>query len=284
MKPYQLPFLLLLMFFNALYASGMEVIQLRNQTAEELIPIIRPLLGDEGVVTGSGYKLIVRAPAHRIEEIRKLLDEIDKPIQQLLISVRQDQQSDWQGNRKGISGNVGGDNGRIVFGQPTPNTRGTMTMRYRNDDDFLRAQTGERNESLNENISQQVRAMSGSPAWISVGVSRPVPGQQIRTSPDGVVRTYTTYYDDVATGFYVTPKVNGNRVTLEIYTQREQPAQRYRVESARLSTTVSGNIGEWISLGGSDETSRQSSSQWFDQRNSQQTDLRNISVKVTYAN
>ena len=65
------------MFFNALYASGMEVIQLRNQTAEELIPIIRPLLGDEGVVTGSGYKLIVRAPAHRIEEIRKLLDEID---------------------------------------------------------------------------------------------------------------------------------------------------------------------------------------------------------------
>ena len=59
MKPYQLPFLLLLVFCNALYAAGMEVIQLHNQTAEELIPIIRPLLGDEGAITGSGYKLIM---------------------------------------------------------------------------------------------------------------------------------------------------------------------------------------------------------------------------------
>ena len=157
-------------------------------------------------------------------------------------------------------------------------------MQYRHNDDVVRAQIGERDESLDDNISQQVRAMSGKPAYISVGVSRPLPRQQITTSPGGVIRTYSTDYDHVASGFYVTPRVNGNRVTLEISTQRQQPTRGYGVESSQLSTIVSGNIGEWISLGGSDESSSRSSSRWFDQRNSTQKDLRDISVRVTFAN
>jgi hypothetical protein len=284
MKLHRLLFLITLAFCNVLHAAGLEVIQLRNQTAEELIPVIRPLLGNEGVVTGSGYKLIIRAPAHRVQEIRELLAEIDRPIQQLLISVRQDQQSDRQRSHREIAGSVSGDDGRIVFGQPSRTSRGGMTMQYGDKDDVVRTQIGERDQSLNENISQQVRTTSGSPAYISMGVSRPVPGQQIITTPNGVIHTYSTYYDDVSTGFYVTPRVNGNRVTLEIYTQRQQPTRGYGVESSQLSTMVSGNIGEWISLGGGDQTSRQSSSGWFDQRNSQRNDLRNISVKVTLAN
>jgi type II secretory pathway component GspD/PulD (secretin) len=281
MKLYRLLFLLMLIAGNILHAAGLEVIQLRNQTAEELIPVIRPLLGNEGVVTGSGYKLIIRAPAQRVEEVRNLIAEIDRPIQQLVISVRQERQSEHASERSGISGNIGGNDGRIVFGQPG---RGDMTMQYRHDDDVVRAQIGEREASLNDNISQQVRAMSGKPAYISVGVSRPLPGQQITATPGGIVRTYSTNYDHVTSGFYVTPKVNGNRVTLEISTQRQQPTRGYGVDSSHLSTIVSGNIGEWIALGGSDESSMRSSSRWFDQRNSTQQDLRGISVRVTFAN
>ena len=274
----------MLLSTSALYASGIEIIQLRSQTAEELIPVIRPLLGNEDVVTGSGYQLIIRAPAHRVDDIRKLLEEIDRPIQQLLISVRHDRQSTRQGSRKAMSGSIGGDDGRIILGRPTRTTRGAVTMQYRNDEDLLRAQTGARDESLNDNISQQVRAMSGKPAYISVGVSRPMPGQQIISTPYGVERSYQTYYEDATTGFYVIPRVNGNRVTLEISTQQQQPTRGYAVESSHLSTIVSGDIGEWISLGGSDQTSRQSSSSWFAQRSRQQNDLRNISIMVNHAN
>ena len=140
--------------------------------------------------------------SHIDVEIRNLIVQIDRPIQQLLISVRQEQQSGRTSKRQGVSGNVGGNNGRIFFGQPG---RGDMTMQYRHNDDVVRAQIGERDESLDDNISQQVRAMSGKPAYISVGVSRPLLRQQITTSPGGVIRTYSADYDHVASGFYVTP-------------------------------------------------------------------------------
>jgi hypothetical protein len=280
----RLLFIALYVFSSYLGAAGLQIIPLHHQSAEELIPVIRPLLGNNDVVTGSGYKLIIRAPAERVDEIRKLLAEIDRPLQQLVISVSQDRQISRETDQRSIAGNIGSDNGRIVFGQPNRRTTGKMTIQYRNDDDLLQAQLGQRDQAMNDNISQQVRTTSGQPAYISVGLSRPVPQQQIIDQGYGTIRTYTTGYDDVSSGFYVTPRVRGDQVTLEISTQRQRPLRGYSVDSSQVSTIVRGRIGEWISLGGSNQTSNQSGSRLYDKRTSQQSDLQDISVKVTHAN
>jgi len=270
----------LLFICNYAHTAGLEVIHLQHQPAEDIIPVIRPLVGNDGVVTGSGYKLIIRAPAQRLDEIKKLLLEIDRPLQQLIISVRQGRKLLRETDKQSIAGNVGSGDARLKVGRPTRS--GGLTMRYRDGDDMLQAHMNQRNTELNDDISQQVRTISGRPAYISVGQSQPVPQQQTIVQGNRVVRTYNTQYYETGSGFYVTPRLRGDQVSLEISAGRQQPG-RYRVESSGLSTTVSGKLGEWIQLGGSNEISNQSGSGLIHNRTSQTADLRDISVKVTLA-
>jgi hypothetical protein len=60
-------------------------------------------------------------------------------------------------------------------------------------------------------------------------------------------------YKDVGRGFYATPRLNGERVTLDITQQADSQTGygRGTIDTQRLSTTVSGRLGEWIELGGS---------------------------------
>ena len=65
-----------------------------------------------------------------------------------------------------------------------------------------------------------------------------------------------TEYRDAQTGFQVLPRLNGDRVLLEISPQRDtfaSPEQNLppgSVNTQRAATTVSGRLGEWIELGG----------------------------------
>ena len=63
-------------------------------------------------------------------------------------------------------------------------------------------------------------------------------------------------YRDITSGFYVLPRLAGDRVTLEINPQRDTPARPEQnlppgsVNVQQASTTVSGRLGEWIEVGG----------------------------------
>ncbi|MDW8469872.1 MAG: secretin N-terminal domain-containing protein [Burkholderiales bacterium] len=81
--------LLALLAIEALAQPQLEVLPLRSRTAEELIPILRPLVEPGGVLTGQGYQLIVRASPRNLEEIRSAIASLDRPPRRLVIAVRQ---------------------------------------------------------------------------------------------------------------------------------------------------------------------------------------------------
>ena len=58
----------------------------------------------------------------------------------------------------------------------------------------------------------------------------------------------------MSSGFLVTPRVNGTQVVLDIEQQDERVANG-SVQTQRLTTQVSGPLGEWIRLGGVSESS-----------------------------
>jgi type II secretory pathway component GspD/PulD (secretin) len=86
-----------------------------------------------------------------------------------------------------------------------------------------------------------------------VGQSLPLPLRQVVLGPNGAVVTDSTVYRDIGQGFYAAPRLAGDRITLEISPQFDTPGnQGYgSVNTQRISTTVSGRLGEWIELGGS---------------------------------
>lgn len=217
---------------NGAVASDMdqiEVLQLQRRSADQVIPLVRPLLRRDEAVSGTGFQLILRARPQTIAEVRKLLRTVDAGVKNLMIlvthedvraSVRQRAGASVQ-HRSGVGGAAG-----VYAGQ------------------------SERDEIVN--IAQRLRVVEGTPAYIHAG-------QTIYTP-----NAYGTFRHDVGTGMHVVPRVNGERVNLEIQPYRERlrigrDDQPPGAEVQRLGTVVSGELGEWIYLGGVEQASQNQS-------------------------
>ena len=240
----------------AAYAQNtvLEVIPLRYRMAEEVIPIIQPMLAREGSVSGFQGQLVVRTTPANLDEIKRILASIDTMPRQLLITVRQDTDVDRSRSAAEVSGSVGGDQGRVTVPGSRDPRGGSVVLR--DGDDSVRLQVLEGSGSQSDRNTQAVRVMEGREAFVRVGQSMPMRERQVQRSVVGgrVVEQVveTTQFRDAATGFYVLPRVAGDRVTLDISPQREtlskQPHGGVNVQS--MVTTVSGRLGEWMEIGG----------------------------------
>ncbi|MGH8635349.1 MAG: secretin N-terminal domain-containing protein, partial [Burkholderiales bacterium] len=92
----------------------LEVIPLRYRMAQEVIPMIQPMLAREGSVSGFQGQLVVRTTPANLEEIKRILASLDTAPRQLLITVRQDAESGRSRSSAEVSGSVGGDHGRVT--------------------------------------------------------------------------------------------------------------------------------------------------------------------------
>ena len=57
-------------------AQSLEIIDLKYRTAPEVIPIVQPLVEPGGALSGSDYKLFLRASAANVAQIKRALTEI----------------------------------------------------------------------------------------------------------------------------------------------------------------------------------------------------------------
>jgi hypothetical protein len=235
-------------------ATVLEVIPLRYRQAAELIPIIQPMLPREGSVSGFQGQLVVRTTPANLEEIKRILASLDTAPRQLVITVRQETDVDRSRTSAEISGSVGGDQGRVTI-PGSGDTRGGNVV-LRDGDDQLRVNVLEGSGSERERNEQTVRVMEGREAFVRVGQSVPVRERQVQRTVVGgrVVEQVVegAQYRDVASGFYVLPRVSGDRVTLDVRSQRESLSRRSagNVNVQSLVTTVSGRLGEWMEIGG----------------------------------
>jgi len=235
---------LTLLLAGAALADEVEVIPLQHRTAEQVIPTLRPLVAPGGALTGMQSSLIVRSTRANIEEIKRVVAALDRAPRRLLISVRQD--ASGSANRQSISagGAVSGSQGSVSVGQGAPARSG------------VNARVLDSSRTSDDRIVQQVQALEGSPAHISMGVSRPLPTRSTAYGPGGVVVSREVVVQDVSTGFTVVPRLAGDRVTLDINPRRETPNRRPpgSVSTSEIATTTTGRLGEWIELGGSTQS------------------------------
>ena len=80
--------------------------------------------------------------------------------------------------------------------------------------------------------------------------------------------------------FYAVPHVNGNRVTLDISQQADQAGARGAVQTQRLTTSITGTIGQWIELGGTGQQASQQQGGAFNLSTREMSDQRSIWLKV----
>jgi type II secretory pathway component GspD/PulD (secretin) len=211
-------------------AQQVEIIELRSKNADEVLPALMPLLEPGGTLSGMNNQLFLKASPRNRADIKRALAAIDTPTRRLIIRVSQNRQAEE--NSRGAEAS-----GQVVLGS-TRRSSGSATVW---DTKSIRG----------ESAAQMVQTVEGGQAFIQVGRSLPIPMRQLVMGPGGVVVNETMVYQDVGRGFYAVPRVNGNRVTLDISQQASSQGGYGSINSQRLSTTVSGRLGEWIELGGS---------------------------------
>lgn len=244
--------LLLSLPLPAVAQQEMEIIPLRHRPVDQVLPILRPLLEPGAVLSGMNNQLILRASRKNREEIKQALAALDTPARSLRILVSQNRDAEMQRSGAEAYGSVGSGNVRIIQ-PPSGVASGGGRVEIRRNGNVVGGQVVDTRSTRTASAAQSVQVVEGGRAFINVGQSLPLPLRQVVVGPGGAIVTDSVVYRDVGQGFYAEPRVAGDRVTLEISPQFDTPggAGYGSVNTQRLTTTVSGRLGEWIELGGS---------------------------------
>jgi hypothetical protein len=227
-----------------------EVIELQSRPLDEILPVIRPLIGANETATGMGNNLVIKASPQRVREIRKLLVELDRPPRRLLISVGN--QGDLTRSSSGYraSADIRAGDARVGVNSPG------HPAAHSSDKSRLRVDVHDRNVQRAEASRYKVQALEGRPAYIRSGSRVPLRTTERYYGYGVPYQRSTTQLQDVTSGFYVVPRLNGNAVTLEIVQHNNKPGQRRGVINTQSTgTAVRGRLGEWLELGGIDTSS-----------------------------
>jgi type II secretory pathway component GspD/PulD (secretin) len=229
------------------WAQALTVIDLKYRRAEDLIPVLQPLLEPGGALTGQDYKLFVRASSANLAQLRSAVEQLDKQQRQMLVSVRRSTAQDIQREQASASGTLRTGDGGVSVNE-RPRSGSGVTVR-----------AGEHNLQTQHSSVSSVQVLEGNAAFISTGNSIPI---VTSVAVGGGRRPFvagTIEHRDLQRGFMVTPRLNGDQVILEI-SQQDERAAGGSIQSQSLNTQVIGRVGTWVQLGGISESSSRSDS------------------------
>lgn len=242
-----------LLLFSTFAASGQtvtEVIPLQHRSSEEIIPILQPFLDKQGVISGLQGQLIVRTTVINLEEIKRLLTEIDAAPRLLIVTVKQDVDRATEEHLRGNLESASGAGGRITI---TGDDSGRVAGGGQKRSSRQSARTISSRSLESDRNTQRVQVLEGNRAFIRSGQSLPLPARGLIYSPQGDMRVVeNTQMRDAVTGFSVLPRAYGKQVMLEISPQRDRPSVQNpsSIDIQQMATVVSGRMGEWIEIGG----------------------------------
>jgi type II secretory pathway component GspD/PulD (secretin) len=228
-----------LMLFSLIANAETEfqIITLQHRFAADLLPIISPMVGEDGTATGINNQLILRASPSRMREIEQTIAELDIIRVNRRISIRSNNNSQRQLNRTEASGNVKIGKTTISNRRNTLPNSGNINI--------------ERNSSrISQNSTQFVNVIDGERAFIRVGQIVPFTHEWISITRRYIqIERYTDWHE-ISTGFAVRPRSIGNQIELEITPRIAKANSHGFIDFEELSTTIRVSLGEWVDIGG----------------------------------
>ncbi|MEA3241992.1 MAG: hypothetical protein U9Q19_00965 [Pseudomonadota bacterium] len=269
------------LFTGVALADPIQTIQLAHRPADEIMPVIKPMLGPDDSLTGQGYQLFIRTSDSNFEQIKQMVSSLDRAAKMLLISV-------FQGNDRelralGVSGDFQyqDSNANVSLGTGESAKRGA-DVQYSTRNASAGAHTFSTRGRLSDNPIHQLRISEGSEGYIETGESIPYfSGSYWRGGRHGIVEGGVDY-KDINTGFYVLPRVHGEQATLDVspYKQSQSRKRGGDIETQSASTRITGKLGQWLAIGGVTGQTRSSSNRIGSYGSTQSRDNASIWIKA----
>ena len=244
-------FLLLFFALMALPGSGraeeVAVIPIRFRPAADVLPVVKNLLSQQGraTVDESTNSLVLVDNVTSIRRIRTFLEQYDKPLKQVRISVRFEETG--SGAERGISaeGSRSGNGWRVSPGKK--------------DQDDLNIHIRDRNSRRQQDSQYTIHVVSGSRAYLVVGKKIPYRERWV-----SLCRRYAGYVSSVGvqrieTGMEVLPVIVGNHANIDIIPRisHESPGGRNIIRFAEAATRLHAPLGQWVGIGGTNKKSNE---------------------------
>jgi len=270
------------LFSGVALADSIQTIQLAHRPADEIMPVIKPMLGPDDSLTGQGYQLFIRTSDSNFEQIKQMVSSLDRAAKMLLISV-------FQGNDRelralGVSGDFQyqDSNANVSLGSTGEAAKRGAEVQYSTRNASAGAHTFSTRGRLSDNPIHQLRISEGSEGYIETGESIPYfSGSYWRGGRRGIVEGGVDY-KDINTGFYVLPRVHGEQATLDVspYKQSQSRKRGGDIETQSASTRITGKLGQWLAIGGVAGQTRSSSNRIGSYASTQSRDNASIWIKA----
>lgn len=229
--------LLLIFLHSASYGEQITEVYDTYLPANKLIPILEPLLGPNDKITGYHNKLFVKASPSAQDELLRVLQEIDRPLKNIQISMR-------YADSKSLE---------------AQSNSGTVTI-YRGSS----RSSGVDVEVVNKNrmsthvdsADSQIRVLEGEQGVLDVG--QEVPIEQVVFL--GPWQTGTQkQYKSIGNQLYVIPRLVKDKIRVEVFTSNQRMKQKgdKSIKKMDAETVLLLEPGEWAPLAGSSRSSNQ---------------------------
>ena len=228
-----------------------KIITLQHRFANDLLPIIAPMVGNEGTATGINNQLILRASAERLQEIEAVIATLDVARVNRKISVSNQQQTQTQQENTQATGAVRVGKVTVANDRRANPNSGQVDI--------------QRNTSNNTRNSQQlITVIDGEYAFLRVGQIVPFTQEWVNISRRYVQIERFTDWHEITTGFAVKPRTIGNpankQIELSITPRMMQLNQQGYIDFEELTTVLNVTLGEWVDIANTmqqnDEVSR----------------------------
>ena len=258
----------------------LEIIPLKHRLVNDVVPTLQALVAEGGTVTGMNDQLIIRTTPENLADLKNVLAALDAKLKQLRITVRQDIDAHSQLRENELSARITGGDVQARVGRPARGPGASIT--YGDGDNHVQYRNFSTQGVHDADNTHFVHAIEGSPAFISAGKSVPIPQHSVVWTPYGATVFGSIRYRNVGAGFYVLPRVAGDRINLEIspFAENLNRSGGGLIDSRGLSTTFSGRLGEWIPLGGAAQAFNDSTSGTLYSTRHQGSDVYDVWVKV----
>jgi len=260
-------------------STQLVVIELNSRTADEVIPLLKPMLARGGTISGLKDKLIIRTTPENLAVLRSMLDVVDARPRRLLIAVGQERDGLGETREIGVSGSIGNDNVRIVLPGASESGANERAAKLQSEQNSVQVRANSTRSDTSLQVTQMVHVLAGGTAFIGVGESIPL---RERSAVGGVSSHETIGFQETVSGFYAIPRVQGNRVTVQLAAAADTVIDRRSgaAHIQRVTTVVSGRIGEWIEVGGIGEVSSERQAEIASRRGGASHSQKRIYIKV----
>lgn len=204
---------------SSAFAYELEIINLKYRPAKELIPILKPMIDNDGSISGEKYVLFIKTSYKNFQQIKSALNTLDAAFRQLTISIMQESSA----NMKRYGYNVTKDATKT-------NAKVYSTQR----------------KSSNPK-QQTIQVTEGQWATLQTGMS--IPSISRSKNANGTI-TESIQYKTIISRLKIHPVINGNNINVKIksFTGSKDSVNSNSLQG--INTSVIGKIGDWIALGG----------------------------------